>query len=104
MCNNSELDASQVAELLDHWFPAEDIVLQSLRDGLHLVRLPPLRDVFRRGGVCRSVMANGGSIDKGVRIVARACAGTVAANSSCMRRRREPGRARAQDTIFFVFL
>jgi len=92
VCNNSELDASQVAELLDHWFPAEDIVLQSLRD------------VFRRGDVCRSVMANGGSIDKGVRIVARACAGTVAANSSCMRRRREPGRARAQDTIFFVFL
>jgi CRP/FNR family transcriptional regulator len=46
----------QIAELLDSWFPIDDIVLQQLRDQLQVVRLPARRDVFRRGDGCRSYL------------------------------------------------
>lgn len=52
MCENDELSRSPIAELLDHWFPAEDIILRQLRDDLQVLRLPAGRDVFRPGEAC----------------------------------------------------
>ena len=61
MYSEDELHRSPIADLLDHWFPAEDIVLQQLREQLQLVRLPAGRDVFRLGDPCGSylVVVNG---------------------------------------------
>jgi CRP/FNR family transcriptional regulator len=56
VCNDRELSESPIAELLDHWFPAEDIVLQQLREQLQLVRLPAKGDVFRLGDPCGSYL------------------------------------------------
>jgi CRP/FNR family transcriptional regulator len=56
MNNDDELGKGPIAELLDNWFPAEDAVLQRLRQELQLVRLPASRDVFRRGEACDSYL------------------------------------------------
>ncbi|MFQ5642708.1 MAG: Crp/Fnr family transcriptional regulator [Thiogranum sp.] len=50
-----------VAELLDEWFPPDDLTLKALRNRVRNVRLPAGYTVFRRGDVCRDylVVVNG---------------------------------------------
>ena len=56
MYDDHELSKSAIAELLDLWFPADDIVLQQLRAQLDLVQFPAGHDVFRLGDFCGSYL------------------------------------------------
>lgn len=54
MSNDSALSGNPIAELLDQWFPGNDVSLQPLRAQLQLVSLPAGYQVFRRGDPCSS--------------------------------------------------
>lgn len=56
MPTDSALDDGPIAELLDRWFPSDDIGLQQLRTQLQYVQLPAGHVVFRRGDACRSYL------------------------------------------------
>ncbi len=72
MYDDQELGESAIAELLDHWFPAEDIVLHQLRAQLDLVRFPAGQDVFRLGDTCGSYLV---VVEGSVRVQALSASG-----------------------------
>lgn len=54
--SDNDVNDSPIADLLDRWFPADDVGLQPLRAQLQFVRLPAGYEVFRRGDACRSYL------------------------------------------------
>jgi CRP/FNR family transcriptional regulator len=61
-----------LGDLLDAWFPADDIVLSQLREQLQVARLPAASNVFRRGDACRNYLV---VIDGSVRVQALSAGG-----------------------------
>lgn len=64
--------SSGMAEMLDTWFPMDDVVLSQLREQLQFAQLPAACNVFRRGDACRNYLV---VIDGSVRVQALSASG-----------------------------
>ena len=61
------LSMKSATELLDEWFPVDDVRLQELRARVQNVQLPAGYTVFRRGDACRNYLI---VVDGSVRVQA----------------------------------